>query len=81
MPAVYQHCGEQHLHRYLAEFDFRHNNRKALKVNDTNASSARCWESSYGNAPAHDAERHERFVNMAKKVRASENIADLAERS
>jgi ISXO2-like transposase domain len=24
MVGVYQHCGEQHLHRYLAEFDFRY---------------------------------------------------------
>lgn len=31
---IYQHCGENHLHRYLAEFDFRHNNRKSLGVND-----------------------------------------------
>jgi transposase-like protein len=28
MKGIYQHCGEQHLHRYLAEFDFRYNNRK-----------------------------------------------------
>jgi transposase-like protein len=28
MTGVYQHCGEQHLHRYLAEFDFRYNERK-----------------------------------------------------
>jgi transposase-like protein len=28
------HCSEKHLHRYLAEFDFRHNNRTALGVND-----------------------------------------------
>lgn len=34
MRGVYQHCGEQHLHRYLAEFDFRYNNREALDVND-----------------------------------------------
>ena len=34
MKGVYQHCGEQHLHRYLAEFDFRYNNREALGVND-----------------------------------------------
>lgn len=27
MRGVYQHCDEKHLHRYLAEFDFRHNNR------------------------------------------------------
>ncbi len=23
MKGVYQHCSEKHLHRYLAEFDFR----------------------------------------------------------
>jgi hypothetical protein len=34
MRGVYQHCAEHHLHRYLSEFDFRHNNRKALGVND-----------------------------------------------
>jgi hypothetical protein len=27
MIGVYQHCGEAHLHRYLAEFDFRYNRR------------------------------------------------------
>jgi hypothetical protein len=25
---VYHHVGKQHLHRYLTEFDFRHNSRK-----------------------------------------------------
>lgn len=34
MIGVYQHCGEKHLHRYLAEFDFRYSNRKALGVED-----------------------------------------------
>ncbi len=34
MKGVYQHCGEQHLQRYLAEFDFRYNNRVALGVDD-----------------------------------------------
>jgi len=34
MRGVYQHCGEKHLHRYLAEFDFRYNNRTALGVSD-----------------------------------------------
>ena len=34
MKGVYQHCAEKHLHRYLAEFDFRYNNRAALGVND-----------------------------------------------
>jgi hypothetical protein len=35
MKGTYQHCGKRHLHRYLAEFDFRYNNRVALGVNDT----------------------------------------------
>lgn len=35
MRGIYQHCGEQHLHRYLAEFDFRYTHRVALGVNDT----------------------------------------------
>ena len=34
MKGVYQHCGYQHLNRYLAEFDFRYNHRVALGVND-----------------------------------------------
>lgn len=34
MRGVYQFCGEKHLHRYLAEFDFRYSNRSALGCND-----------------------------------------------
>lgn len=34
MKGVYQHCGEKHLHRYLAEFDFRYNRREALGWTD-----------------------------------------------
>lgn len=34
MKGVYQHCSEKHLHRYLAEFDFRYNQRIALGVDD-----------------------------------------------
>ena len=34
MIGVYHHCGEAHMHRYLAEFDFRYNRRSALKVSD-----------------------------------------------
>ena len=34
MKGVYQHCSEKHLHRYLAEFDFRYSNRAALGAND-----------------------------------------------
>jgi hypothetical protein len=35
MKGVYQHCGHNHLNRYLAEFDFRYSNRAALGVNDS----------------------------------------------
>jgi hypothetical protein len=34
MKGVYQHCSEKHLHRYLAEFDFRYSHRVARGVND-----------------------------------------------
>jgi transposase-like protein len=34
MRGTYQHCSEKHLHRYLAEFDFRYNNRIALGIDD-----------------------------------------------
>jgi transposase-like protein len=34
MRGVYQHCSEKHLHRYLAEFDFRYNHRIALGFDD-----------------------------------------------
>lgn len=35
MRGIYQHCGSQHLHRYLAEFDFRYTNREGVGTNDT----------------------------------------------
>jgi transposase-like protein len=35
MKGIYQHCSEKHLHRYLAEFDFRYNNRIRVGINDT----------------------------------------------
>jgi transposase-like protein len=34
MRGIYQHYGEAHLHRYLAEFEFRYNRRSALGVSD-----------------------------------------------
>ena len=40
MKGVYQFCGEQHLHRYLAEFEFRYNNRVALGCNDADRADA-----------------------------------------
>lgn len=35
MRGIYQHCGENHLHRYLAEFDFRYTYREANGYDDT----------------------------------------------
>jgi transposase-like protein len=40
MKGIYQHCGEKHLHRYLAEFDHRYNHRVALGFNDTDRTLA-----------------------------------------
>lgn len=34
MKGVYQHCKEKHLHRYLAEFDFRYSHRIAVGIDD-----------------------------------------------
>jgi transposase-like protein len=34
MIGTYHHCGEQHLQRYLNEFDFRYSNRTKLGFND-----------------------------------------------
>lgn len=34
MKGVYQHCSKKHLHRYLAEFDFRYSNRVAVGIDD-----------------------------------------------
>lgn len=40
MTGVYQHCKEKHLHRYLAEFDFRYNHRVGLGYSDTDRTKA-----------------------------------------
>jgi transposase-like protein len=34
MRGVYQHCAEKHLHRYLAEYDFRYNHRARFGISD-----------------------------------------------
>lgn len=40
MRGIYQHCSKKHLHRYLAEFDFRYSNRQALGCNDAQRADA-----------------------------------------
>lgn len=47
MRGVYQHCAEKHLHRYLAEFEFRYSNREAVGINDA-ARSVRALEGVVG---------------------------------
>jgi len=34
MRGVYQRCAEKHLHRYLAEFEFRYSHREGTGCND-----------------------------------------------
>ena len=34
MRGIYQHCDKKHLHRYMAEFDFRYSNRVAPGADD-----------------------------------------------
>jgi transposase-like protein len=38
MKGTYQHCSEKHLHRYVAEFDFRYSNRSKLGIEDVERS-------------------------------------------
>ncbi len=40
MEGVYQHCSENHPHRYVAEFDFRYNRRARLGVDDQGRTEA-----------------------------------------
>lgn len=39
MRGIYQHCAEHHLHRYLAEYDFRYSNRVGLGCDDSERSN------------------------------------------
>jgi transposase-like protein len=60
MKGVYQHCKERHLHRYLAEFDFRYSNRVKLGCDDRERTERALegivgkrltyWDSSLGHA-------------------------------
>lgn len=39
MKGIYQHCSERHLHRYMAEYDFRYSNRVKLGCDDKERAS------------------------------------------
>ena len=47
MRGIYQHCAEKHLHRYLAEYDFRYNHRVALGFDD-GARAAKAFKGAEG---------------------------------
>lgn len=47
MKGIYHHCGERHLHHYLAEFDFRYNQHIAVGV-DNNGRAAKALGSVIG---------------------------------
>lgn len=40
MKGIYQHCSEAHLHRYVAEFDFRYSHRIKLGIDDADRTTA-----------------------------------------
>lgn len=40
MKGIYHHCSEEHLNRYLAEYDFRYNYRESLGSNDLERTEA-----------------------------------------
>jgi transposase-like protein len=40
MRGIYQHCQEKHLHRYLAEFEFRYSHREKAGFNDSDRAQA-----------------------------------------
>tara|TARA_R110002049_G_scaffold152106_3_gene315991 strand:- start:6966 stop:7358 length:393 start_codon:yes stop_codon:yes gene_type:complete len=40
MKCIYLHCGKQHLHRYLAEYDCRYNHRAKNGYTDTERADA-----------------------------------------
>jgi transposase-like protein len=51
MHGVYQHCGEQHLQRYLDEFDFRYSNRAASVLTMRSAPAARSKAATASGSP------------------------------
>jgi transposase-like protein len=61
MKGVYQHCSEKHLHRYLAEFDFRYSNRVALGVDD-NMRAGRALTGAMGKRLTYQQPREGRFA-------------------
>lgn len=69
MKGVYQHCGEKRLHRYLAEYDFRHSHRIANGYDDRQR-SVRALKGIVGKRPTYEAWVRKPYVdNVSKAVR------------
>ena len=72
MKGIHQHCSEKHLHRYVAEFDFRHNSRVALGVDDKERAE-RALKGVVGKRLTHrTTNRQVRRVMPRKKPRAED---------
>jgi transposase-like protein len=61
---VYHHVSEAHLHRYLAEFDFRYNTRVALKIDDVTRAE-RALKGVKGKRLTYTRTRRPRTTNVA----------------
>ena len=57
-----QHCGEKHLHRHLAEYDFRYSRRVALGHSDIDRTKAAI------RAAAHSGAENEAEVTVSGPV-------------
>jgi transposase-like protein len=57
MKGIYQHCSEKHLHRYLAEYDFRYSNRVRFGVDDVER-TARAVQGIVGKRLTYRTARH-----------------------
>jgi len=61
---VYHHVSEAHLHRYLAEFDFRYNTRIALKIDDVTRAE-RALDGAKGKRLTYRTTRRKRTASVA----------------
>lgn len=77
MKGIYQHCAEHHLHRYLAEYDFRYSHRIKLGFDDKARTLARSRASKasglpIGNLVKLDFKRKaQRFLRWRKRQKRS----------
>jgi hypothetical protein len=71
---VYQHCAEKHLHRYLAEFDFRYNTRTSLGYTDFQRPNSRPRASSASASPIDGLTRKVRSKRIERERKGKKSI-------